>query len=233
MSDSNALKSVPLFASMEASEIDALAALMQKQRYMPGQLIIREGEPGDLFHIIVKGSVEYVSSDATGNDLILDTANEGAFFGELSMITGEPRVIRVRAKGNVETLTLDRRQFFDFLMSHPAAAIDVLKVMGYRLYTTDKMLRQSVTKNANEVAEETATLWQKIADTIASVSASMAFVLFHVVWFGGWVIYNVARGQNGFDPFPFGFLTMTVSLEAIFLSIFVLISWMTWSATFT
>src|SRR5262245_54366201 len=117
MSDATALKSVPLFANMHDEEVASLQALMSAQRYMPGQLIIREGEPGDLFHIIMKGAVEYVSSDANGNDLILDTAGAGAFFGELSMITGEPRVIRVRAKDQVETLALDRRQFFDFLMT--------------------------------------------------------------------------------------------------------------------
>jgi uncharacterized membrane protein len=52
-------------------------------------------------------------------------------------------------------------------------------------------------------------------------------VAFHVVWFGVWIIANVASGltgKQGWDPYPFGLLTMIVSLEAIFLSIFVLVS---------
>jgi uncharacterized membrane protein len=124
----------------------------------------------------------------------------------------------------VDTVALERKDFYDFLLAHPTAAIDVLKTLGHRLYITDKMLRQSVSKNANEVVEETATTWQRIADTIAAVSASMPFVLGHMIWFGVWMIFNAVRGDKGFDPYPFSLLTMVVSLEAIFLSIFVLIS---------
>jgi uncharacterized membrane protein len=79
-------------------------------------------------------------------------------------------------------------------------------------------------KNVNEVIEERATTWRKAADTIATVSASQPFVLFHLFWFGGWMQVNAVMGKNAFDPFPFGLLTMIVSLEAIFLSIFVLVS---------
>jgi uncharacterized membrane protein len=56
----------------------------------------------------------------------------------------------------------------------------------------------------------------------------MLFLLIHAVWFGVWIVLNVGilnvPGLSGFDPFPFGLLTMIVSLEAIFLSTFVLIS---------
>jgi uncharacterized membrane protein len=76
----------------------------------------------------------------------------------------------------------------------------------------------------NEVIEDRSTTWQKIADTIAAVSASQLFVVLHVCWFGGWMLVNAIMGKSAFDPFPFGLLTMVVSLEAIFLSIFVLIS---------
>ena len=62
----------------------------------------------------------------------------------------------------------------------------------------------------------------RVADGITAFSGSMRFVAIHVAWFGAWVILNLAG--LGFDPFPFGLLTMIVSLEAIFLSCFVLIS---------
>jgi uncharacterized membrane protein len=73
--------------------------------------------------------------------------------------------------------------------------------------------------------EETRTLQQRIADAITRVSGSLGFVLFHVVWFAAWVLANVGLfGLPAFDPFPFGLLTTIVSLEAIFLSTFVLVS---------
>ncbi|HYO98958.1 MAG TPA: DUF1003 domain-containing protein [Pyrinomonadaceae bacterium] len=69
---------------------------------------------------------------------------------------------------------------------------------------------------------------ERFSDLITRFSGSMAFVLIHVVWFGLWVLLNVNLIHlpyvSEFDPFPFGLLTMIVSLEAIFLSTFVLIS---------
>ena len=64
-----------------------------------------------------------------------------------------------------------------------------------------------------------------IADALTRAAASTPFLVFHVVWFGGWIVVNTGLiGVRPFDPFPFGLLTMIVSLEAIFLSIFVLMA---------
>jgi uncharacterized membrane protein len=65
----------------------------------------------------------------------------------------------------------------------------------------------------------------RLADAITSFSGSMLFVYLHIGWFGVWLLVNTGRiGIPPFDPFPYGLLTMIVSLEAIFLSTFVLIS---------
>lgn len=66
---------------------------------------------------------------------------------------------------------------------------------------------------------------ERLADKITHISGHMFFVYFHIVWFGVWILINLGLfGIQPFDPFPFGLLTMIVSLEAIFLSTFVLIS---------
>jgi len=62
----------------------------------------------------------------------------------------------------------------------------------------------------------------RVADKITAFSGSMRFVGLHVVWFTAWILFNVTR--LAFDPFPFGLLTLIVSLEAIFLSTFVMLS---------
>jgi uncharacterized membrane protein len=75
---------------------------------------------------------------------------------------------------------------------------------------------------------EARTLQGRVADAITTFSGSMAFVWVHAVWFGFWVLLNIGLLHiphiSEFDPFPFSLLTMVVSLEAIFLSTFVLIS---------
>ena len=68
-------------------------------------------------------------------------------------------------------------------------------------------------------------LQDRLADAMTSFSGSMLFVYLHIFWFGAWLLVNTGRvGIPPFDPFPYGLLTMIVSLEAIFLSTFVLIS---------
>jgi uncharacterized membrane protein len=66
-------------------------------------------------------------------------------------------------------------------------------------------------------------LQDRVADRITTFSGSMMFVYLHLLWFGVWVAYN-AVVPHAFDAFPFGLLTLIVSLEAIFLSTFVMIS---------
>jgi uncharacterized membrane protein len=73
-------------------------------------------------------------------------------------------------------------------------------------------------------AREQRTSTDRIAETIANFCGSMTFVWVHVVWFGGWILINAIPGIKHIDPFPFTFLTLVVSLEAIFLSTFILIS---------
>lgn len=74
-------------------------------------------------------------------------------------------------------------------------------------------------------AADERSMQDRIADVVTFFSGRMVFVYAHIVWFGGWILLNTGRiGVPAFDPFPYGLLTMVVSLEAIFLSAFVLIS---------
>jgi uncharacterized membrane protein len=82
--------------------------------------------------------------------------------------------------------------------------------------------------NLSRLRQQTAqrrTLQEHLADAITSVSGRMLFVYLHILWFGSWIVINAGWQRfPAFDPFPYGLLTMIVSLEAIFLSTFVLIS---------
>jgi uncharacterized membrane protein len=74
-------------------------------------------------------------------------------------------------------------------------------------------------------AERNRSQQDRASDAITAFSGSMLFVYLHLIWFGVWIALNLGwLGLRPFDPFPFGLLTMIVSLEAIFLSTFVLIS---------
>jgi len=221
--DIGALKHVPLFSYMDDQEIGDIRSLMVVNTYAPGQVIMREGERGTHFYVVARGRVQFAVHDAGGHELVVDEVGPGGFFGELSMLTGEPRSVRVKALEQVTTLALEHADFFRFLEQHPLAAIDVLRTLGHRLHRTDSLLRQSVSRNVNQIVDEKLTLGQRIADVIAEFSGSITFLLFNAVFFAVWLGGNELPGLS-FDPFPFGLLTLIVSLEAIFLSTFVMIA---------
>jgi uncharacterized membrane protein len=172
--------------------------------------------------LIQSGKVAVAAPDETGKEVVLASLGAGDFFGDLALLDGGPRSASVRTLEPCDMLVLGRDDFLQFLRQNPEAAIDVIATIGKRYRETLDKLR-GVT-NANAVIESSATRWERIADTIAAVSASQAFVIFHVIWFGAWIVFNIFRGAQGWDPYPFGLLTLIVSLEAIFLSIFVLVS---------
>jgi len=92
--------------------------------------------------------------------------------------------------------------------------------------TVEELTAQNVAaiQQLESAALSHAGLMDALADRIAHFAGSALFLAMHVVWFAAWIAINVSPGIGHFDPFPFTFLTLVVSLEAIFLSSFILIS---------
>ncbi|GAC1375303.1 MAG: hypothetical protein NVS2B12_34670 [Ktedonobacteraceae bacterium] len=219
------LAEIPLFSHMDDEERREIHTLMTERIFQPGQVVMRAGEEGSSFQIIEQGEVEIWLTDTDGKKVVLDVLGPGKFFGELSMLAGETRSASATSAEEVVTLELDRNEFFDFLRRRPEAAIDVLTELGQRLKHTDDILRTRISRNPNDASDEQVSLGQHIADVIAEFSGSIPFLMLNLVIFVFWLVVNTLGPKNvQFDPFPFQFLTMAVSLEAIFLSIFVLVS---------
>lgn len=102
--------------------------------------------------------------------------------------------------------------------------------MSTRAVSQNEIIRKNIAAISEMQRKDVATRkpQERISDSITRFSGSTAFVFIHIVWFGLWILLNVGLFRlpyvSEFDPFPFGLLTMIVSLEAIFLSTFVLIS---------
>jgi len=95
--------------------------------------------------------------------------------------------------------------------------------MGAMTRKADMLLKTRVARSAQEEIEDQRTIIEKITDWIAEFSGSVKFLCLNALWFGIWIWLNES-GTYRFDPFPFGLLTMIVSLQAIFLSIIVLLA---------
>jgi len=224
--DAALLKEVPFFQLMDEQERTALAGVLDVVRVPANQLVFNYNDPGDSLYIIRAGAVEIFVTDDTGKRIVLETSGVGDYFGEISLLDKGPRTAAVVATEDLEALRLDRPDLEQFLNRYPSAALDMLAVMGRRLRASAEQLRHTASRNVNEEMEDHRTIVQKAADWIAEFSGSMYFLALNALFFLVWIVANVdlVPGLPAFDPFPFGLLTMAVSLEAIFLSIFVLIS---------
>jgi uncharacterized membrane protein len=210
------LREVPLFSEMDEQEVAGIREIMDEMKFKPGQIIIREGETGNLFYVVTEGQAEILVRDADGSDIILHVAGPGDFFGELSMLTNEPRSARVRAVDQVTALVLERAEFFDFLHTHTHAAIDVMVELGGRLHENDALLRRMASRNVNEMEEERMTLGQRVADKVADTIGSWPFIITQTVILTIWIILNVAAWINHWDPYPFILLNLMLSFQAAY-----------------
>lgn len=218
------LREVPLFSEMDEQEVAEIRALMDEMKFKAGQVIIREGDTGELFYVVTEGLAQILIQDAGGHEVVLYEVGPGGFFGELSMLTQEPRSARVKALENVTALALERAEFFNFLHKRPSAAIDVLIELGGRLHENDRILRRMVSRNVNVVDLERLTFGQKIADAVADTMGSWRFIIFQSSVLAIWIMLNVTAWVNHWDPYPFILLNLMLSFQAAYAAPFIMMS---------
>jgi uncharacterized membrane protein len=227
ISNANMLRNVPLFALLDNDEITALAEQMEQRHFWAGQMIFQQGDPGEAMYVVHSGAVELFIRDRGGERVIVDHAEPGDLFGEFSLLDQQPRSASAKATQETLLFVVDRNDLQRLFAVHPDAAFDMLAMLSRRIRSTDALVSERVVAtNANEAMGTRLTINQRLADLFAMVAGDMRFVYLSAVWFAVWIIWNlgIIPGVEPFDPFPFGLLTMIVSLEAIFMSIFVLVS---------
>jgi len=219
------LAEVELFELLDENELHELASVIDSETVRAGKIIFNAGELGDSLYIVRSGEVELYVKDTAGQKIVLTIAEKNGLFGELSMLDERPRSATAMALTDTELLLLDHDDLLLLFQKQPDAALNMLAALSTMLRKVDRLLQTRVSRNVNEEMEEKLSPLQRVADWIAWFSGSMPFLIINGLWFVVWIVINtLPLGVNQFDPFPFGLLTMIVSLEAIFLSCFVLIS---------
>ena len=223
--DAALLAEVPLFQFLDDEERAALAAHLDDVAFPAGHVVFNYGEPGDAMYIVRAGEGELSFKNDAGEKILLETVKRGDFFGELAFLDGGSRSATALVTQDMQAILMDRADLEIFVRRHPHAAIDLLAALGKRLRKTSEILRHSPTRNVNEETLDKRTTVQKVADWIAEFSGSISFLTIHAALFAVWIVWNTLLAERlRFDAYPFNFLTMCVSLEAIFLSVFVLLS---------
>ena len=223
--EASKLTGVELFELLSEEDRAALAAVVDCVEIEAGKVLFEAGDPGESLFVVRSGEVELFIRDNTGQKIVLTTATTGDLFGELALLDQGARTATALTLADGELLELDRDDLLLLFQRHPESAIRMLAAVTGMMRRADELLRTRVSRNVNEEVAEQLTPLQKVADWIAWFSGSMPFLMVNAVWFAIWIVINtIDTGLRRFDPYPFGLLTMIVSLEAIFLSCFVLVS---------
>jgi len=219
------LADIKMFELLNEDDLQELAKVIDELKVPLGHTLFQAGDPGDSLFIVQSGEIELFIKDTAGQKIVLATPSAGDMFGELAMLDYGPRTATAVALQDSDVLVLDREDLVLLFQKKPEAALHMLAALSSLTRKADELLRTRVSKNLNEELSLQLGILDRISDWLAWFSGSMPFLISHSVWFIVWISLNtVILGDRAFDPFPFGLLTMIVSLEAIFLACFVLIS---------
>jgi uncharacterized membrane protein len=223
MALSTRLKKIPLFSGLGEDERVYLARALTPRRLGPLEPLFWVGDSGNDMFFIERGRLEICIPDLDGREIRLAVLGPGDFVGEISLLDGGARTATARAVGEVELLALNRADFHHCITRFPEVALKVVTILSERQRSTVEKLRGI--RNLNEVLDQNLTRWQRLANAIADLAASQAFLMVHAIAMGAWLVINTSLSKDRApDPFPFPFLCFWASVEAIFLSLFILIS---------
>jgi phosphoserine phosphatase RsbU/P len=134
---SNLLARIDFFSELPDEELDRIMAQLEVVNLKSGEILFREGDPGEHMYIVMSGDLEILMAPNTDNELILNRVPQGEYIGEMSLVTGAPRTASVRAHGEVVLLSMSRTQLMDLLHQHPQMASTMVTVLSHRLDNTN------------------------------------------------------------------------------------------------
>jgi putative ABC transport system ATP-binding protein len=125
------LHKVPMFSGLSHGRLVEVSAKMLKETHEPNSVIIRQGDVGDKFYMIKDGEVD-VLIDENGSRRHATTLKQGQVFGEMALLTGQPRNATIRTKGSVEVYTLGKQDFQDAMEKSDSMREELIKVFAQR-----------------------------------------------------------------------------------------------------
>ena len=223
--DVSLLSGIAYFELLDEEERKGLASTIDLITLAQGEPLFQAGDPGDSLFVVRAGEVELYVRDTVGQKIVLTVAKEGALFGELALLEAKPRTATAVALTECHLLVLERDDLLLLFRKKPEAALHLLGAMGAMTRRADELLRTRVSRNVNVEVEEHTGGFYRIARNIARFGGSLPFLALNAAFFTSWFALNAWHpGFAAFDPFPYDFLKILVALEALFLSLFVLIT---------
>ena len=224
-----ALSEVPLYHGLDEQEVEELNRLLGEVTFQAGETIFYEDDPGDAAYIVRSGAVRIWTHDEDQREVTLARLEPYEFFGEMAVLDGSPRSANAGALEETRLGRLSREDMHSFLLAHPSAALVMIQEIARRLRQTNRIVAKRVTRNVNVEMEQRMTPGQRVADRIASLGGSWAFIVIYCVLLlaiNAFVLTRLGSGTSEapFDPFPYILLNLALSLTAALLAPIILMS---------
>lgn len=210
----DAIRSVPLFASLDDEATTELRSLLRTRDAGAGTELFRAGDVGDAMYLIESGLVRIAITDDDQKEIVLAELARGDFFGEMAIIDGKKRSAGAVVVEDARLAVLSREDFLRFINGNPTVALEMLSATFSRLRTTDKMLQQRVSRNVNEEQDKRSTLADRAADLLAEFGGSWKFIGFALGVILLWITLNSLILVKGFDSAPYQMLNLVLAVIA-------------------
>jgi CRP-like cAMP-binding protein len=161
MIDVATIRRVPLFRDFADDEAAAVAATVTDRHYGKHQFVVREGDPGDTFFILVKGSVSVCRIAPDGRETILSILKEGDFFGEMSMFDSSLRSASIKTLTDVEVGAIRQGDFLILLDRNPRIGTALVIALSDRLRAANALIAATTSQ---DIRARLASLLLNLAD---------------------------------------------------------------------
>jgi len=213
MDHSDLLERIPMFDGLGSEDVQALAKSLTEREFRAGQIIMNQGDPGTSMFIVARGHVNIHLPGEASRRISLKDVTDGEYFGELALFDDKPRSASALATTDALLLELDRGTLERYLTTRPHAAMTLLRTMSTRLRETNEMLSQRAAKNAVQEIESKLTWSQKLADKVAEINGSWAFIVMLLAITVVWTLVN-SESLNApqFDPYPYQLFNLALAI---------------------
>ncbi len=207
------LRSIPLFEGLADDDVRVLASSVTQKPFKAGQLIFNLGDAGTEMYIVADGHVNIHLPGDASRRVSLKDISRGEYFGELALFDDKPRSASALATTDAVLLELTRDTLSSYLERRPRAAMAILRTMAERLRETNMLLSERAAKNVVKELEENLSWRDRLADKVAELNGSWAFILGLIALTLAWTIIN-APGmlKEPFDAFPYVFFNLLLAI---------------------
>jgi CRP/FNR family cyclic AMP-dependent transcriptional regulator len=209
-----ALRSVPLFGSLDDQAAIDLRELLTVEDISAGTQLFHKGDSGDAMYLIESGRIRISITDQDAEEVTLADLAQGDFFGEMALIDGRNRSADARVVEDARLAILSRPSFLSFVRANPDVALEMLSALSERLRRTDELLRSRASRNVNEESRLRATVADRAADMIAEFGGSWKFIGVSIALILIWILFNSYVLFSGFDPKPYQMLNLVLAVIA-------------------